>query len=105
MTDKRINDAAFLAANVMDPYLPIEISMSVREWSLIVMALRSKEHDIEDAIEGMPSEAAAAQLVRYAATYAHIRKALLEIIMQAEEDHIDRIAQEDADMAEWREDQ
>lgn len=69
----------------------------------ICMALRAKEHDIEDAIEGMPNKAAAEQLTRYAASYSHIRVSLLNLIMEAEENYIDRIAQQDADMAEWRE--
>ena len=97
MTDQEFSD--------MNPNLPIEISMSVREWSLICMALRAKEHDIEDAIEGMPSEEAAAQLTRYAASYAHIRVSLLNVIMDAEEQWLDNEARDIAEIQKQKEDQ
>jgi hypothetical protein len=105
MTDQQVPELDFMSGSDMNPNLPIEISMSIREWSLICMALRAKEHDIEDAIEGMPSEAAAAQLTRYAASYTHIRVSLLNALLDAEEQWMDNEAREIAEIEEWREDQ
>jgi hypothetical protein len=53
----------------------------------------------------MPSEAAAAQLTRYAASYTHIRVSLLNTLLDAEEKWMDNEAREIAEIEEWREDQ
>jgi hypothetical protein len=104
MTDQPIPEPNFMSGSDMNPNLPIEISMSVREWSLISMALRAKEHDIEDAIEGMPSQEAADQLRRYAASYAHIRVSLLNTLIDAEERLLD-LQDALAEIEEQKEDQ
>lgn len=68
----------------MNQDIPIEISMTAGDWSLICLALAAKEGSIDDAIDGIGVEGAQQQLIKYRNRYSHLRKAISTVILDTQ---------------------